>query len=55
MHQLLVGLARVTMPYSISSSAWENFLERLEIYTTIPATPLIIDIIIKILVEEAFQ
>jgi hypothetical protein len=41
----------VAMPYSISSSAWANFIKRLEIYTTIPATPLILDIIIKILVE----
>ena len=28
-----------------------NFLKRLEIYTTIPPTPIMIDIIVKIMVE----
>jgi hypothetical protein len=28
-----------------------NFLKRLEVYTTIPLTPIMIDIIVKIMVE----
>ena len=45
---------RVTSSYDALLNLFEclgNFLKRLEVYTTIPSTPMMVDLIIKIMVE----
>jgi hypothetical protein len=46
--------SRVTSSYDALLNLFEslgNFLKRLEVYTTIPPTPMMMDLIIKIMVE----
>jgi hypothetical protein len=46
-----VGSRQVTMPSLNLFECLGNFLKRLEVYTTIPPTPMMMDLIIKIMVE----